>query len=88
MNTWVVGNAPIGHDSWNHPKPQPMETTPGFELVGEKTFFMKVKIMAGEPSLEANQLGLTDLKWLCKEEIQPLVHPRYWSVVKNMLAER
>lgn len=87
MNTWVVGNAPVGHYTFNFPKLQPMET-PGLELRGEKTFFMKAKIMAGQPSLDGNQLGLTDFKWLCREEIQKVVLPGYWSAIKNMLAER
>lgn len=87
MNTWVVGNAPVGRYTFHYPRPRPMDT-PGFELKGEQTFFMKAKIMAGQPNIEGNQLGLTDIKWLCKEEIQKMVRPGYWSSIKDMLAER
>ena len=87
MNTWVVGRTPVGHYTHTFGNPQQKEGT-SFELVGEKTFFMKARIMAGCPKLEDNKLGLSDYKWLCKDEIQRVVMPGYWSAIKNMLAER
>ncbi|KAI9845260.1 MAG: 54S ribosomal protein L17 mitochondrial [Sclerophora amabilis] len=87
MNTWVVGNAPVGHFSFNHSKPRLIQER-GVEELGEKTFFMKARIMAGQPNLHENKLGYIDFKWLCKDELEKAVSPRYWSAIKNMLAER
>ncbi|KAF2862409.1 homoserine O-acetyltransferase [Piedraia hortae CBS 480.64] len=55
---------------------------------GEKVFFMKARILAGQADLSANQLGATDLQWLTKEEIAQRVKPGYWASVRNMLPER
>ncbi|KAI9760974.1 MAG: hypothetical protein M4579_001350 [Chaenotheca gracillima] len=87
MNTWIVGNAPIGHFNHNHSKPQ-IDSEKGVEELGEKTFFMKGRIMAGRPDLSSNALGYKDLKWLTKEEVEKAVGPRYWAAARNMLAER
>ena len=87
MNTWVVGNLPVGHQSIDFPKTT-LDQEKKIEQLGEKTFFMKARIMAGQANLEDNKLGLEDFKWLAKEEIQKEVHPRYWSDVRNMLGER
>ena len=87
MNTWVVGHTPVGHFTFNFPRPRLVRDR-GLEEVGEKTFFMKARIMAGQVSLGSNELGLTDFQWLCKEEVEKQVQPRYWSAVKDMLAER
>ena len=84
MNTWVVGNAPIGHYVLN-PRPA---TDKAPEVKGEKTFFMKGRIMAGQADVSKNVLGYDNFKWLTREEIQRLVRPKYFSYVKNMLAER
>lgn len=81
MNTWIVGNHPAGFYQWNTPKKRASE-------LGEKTFFMKGRIMAGQANLEKNSLGLKDFKWLAKEEIEKLVLDRYWAGVQNMLPER
>ena len=87
MNTWIVGNAPIGHHKFDFSKALTQKDT-GVEEVGEKTFFMKARIMTGQADISKNVLGDTDFCWLAKDEIAPLVGPRYWSAVKNMLAER
>ncbi len=87
MNTWLVGHAPVGHQSIKHSQPQSDEEA-GLLITEEKTFFMKARIMAGEPDLKANKLGVSELKWLCKEEVERTVSPRYWSAVKHMLATR
>ncbi|OCK83562.1 50S ribosomal subunit L30 [Lepidopterella palustris CBS 459.81] len=87
MNTWVVGNAPIGHFSFNFPKPRP-GLRQNVEELGGKTFFMKARIMAGQANLAENKLGFTDYKWLAKDEVEKAVTLRYWSNIKNMLAER
>ncbi|KAF2638576.1 hypothetical protein P280DRAFT_404510 [Massarina eburnea CBS 473.64] len=86
MNTWVVGNVPIGH--YQHDYLQSIKTASGLNELGLKTFFMKARIMAGQANLNDNKFGLTDFKWLAKEEIQKEVRKKYWLQVKNMLAER
>jgi large subunit ribosomal protein L46 len=61
----------------------------GTQLVeGEKTFFLKGRIMAGQANLEGNQLGLTDFKWLTRDELQEVMDPLYFHSVRNMMALR
>lgn len=86
MNTWFVGYHPIGHYSHIFETPRKDET--GQELAGEKTFFMKSRIMAGQADLTNNQLGLEDFKWLSKDEIQHVVPLDYYLSIRNMLSER
>ena len=87
MNTWVVGNVPIGHYMQDYY--QPTEThKEGLILLGQKTFFMKGRMMAGQADLHENKSGLKDFRWLSKEEIQKLVSPKYWSMTEDMLTER
>ncbi|KAL8698105.1 MAG: hypothetical protein Q9201_006759 [Fulgogasparrea decipioides] len=87
MNTWVVGNIPLGHFILNYKTSKEDKEKPqGFR--GEKFFFMKGRIMAGQANLNDNKLGLTDFQWLAKDEIQKLLIPRDWNAVKNILAER
>ncbi|KAI4722067.1 hypothetical protein E4T48_01683 [Aureobasidium sp. EXF-10727] len=87
MNTWVVGNAPIGHHSGNFKKTI-TNTEKKVEEVGERTFFMKARIMAGQANLKANTYGDKEFKWLSSEEIQQIVTPKYWSSIANMLTGR
>jgi large subunit ribosomal protein L46 len=85
MNTWIVGHVPVGHHTINprfNPKSKELEKQ------GTRTFFMKGRIMAGQANLEGNMYGLTDFKWLTKQEVQKHVADRYWSYVKNMMADR
>jgi large subunit ribosomal protein L46 len=86
MNTWIVGNQPIGHLEIQHTTPK--EKTPGVHELGERTFFIKGRIMAGQANIAQNQLGAKDFKWLSRDEIQSVVHPRYWSKIRDMLADR
>ena len=87
MNTWVVGNMPIGHQVYKYRKPV-VDEEKATETRGEKLFFMKARIMAGKPSLMDNKFELTDYRWMAKPEIRKAVHPRDWSAVKDILAER
>lgn len=86
MNTWVVGNVPIGHYQHNYAKA--LKSPEGMDELGLKTFFMKVRILAGQANLKENQFGLQDFKWLAKDEIEKSVEQDYWRQIKNMLAER
>ncbi|KAG9812019.1 50S ribosomal subunit L30, partial [Aureobasidium melanogenum] len=87
MNTWVVGNAPIGHYSGNFKKTI-TNTEKKVDEIGERTFFMKARIMAGQANLKANTYGDKEFKWLSSEEIQQIVTPKYWSAIANMLTGR
>ncbi|KAK3171055.1 hypothetical protein OEA41_003139 [Lepraria neglecta] len=87
MNTWVVGNMPIGHHVLNYPRAI-VNKDKGTELRGEKIFFMKARILAGQANLKDNKFGTEDFQWLSKEEIQKAFHPRDWNAVKNILPER
>jgi large subunit ribosomal protein L46 len=84
MNTWIVGHVPAGHHVV-HPRFYKETET---EILGEKTFFMKARIMAGQANLKDNLFGLSDFKWLTKQELEKHLSPRYFSFIKNMLADR
>ena len=90
MNTWIVGNAPVGHYTEKLPAPEmkPEGETQGSELLGSKVFFMKARIMAGQFDLNKNQLGLSGFKWLAKEELEKEMEPGYWKAVRNMLVDQ
>lgn len=87
MNTWMVGFHPAGHHVYTNRKPH-LDKATGAETHGEKTFFMKSRIMAGQADLSASVEKLKDFKWLSKEEIPQFVTQQYYSYVKNMLADR
>ena len=87
MNTWMVGYHPVGHHVYNFRRPKVDQET-GTQLLGEKTFFMKTRIMAGQADLSASVEQLKDFKWLSKDEIPQYVLPQYYSNIKNMLADR
>ena len=98
MNTWFVGNHPVGHHKavkemaadTAHEAQEESEPMSEAQVLdaGFKTFFMKGRIMAGQADVKGNQLGVEDFKWLSKEEIEKEVHPQYWARVKNMLVEQ
>jgi large subunit ribosomal protein L46 len=85
MNTWIVGHSPVGH---HVSKPYFNKEDKSLVQPGEKTFFMKGRIMAGQANLKGNAFGLEDFKWLTKEEVHKAVADKYWSSVRNMLADR
>ena len=97
MNTWFVGSHPVGHlvtlNSSAKPSQSGKDTgkdamSEAVVVQGDKTFFMKARIMAGQADITGNELNVEDFKWLAKDEIQKVVHPYYWSKVKNMLVEQ
>ena len=99
MNTWVVGNHPIGHFTLGYPSPITTTIPPNHlvgtsqhaqerEEYGQKVFFMKARIMAGQADLKKNELGATDFQWVTKEELRWRVTAGYFSAIRNMLAER
>lgn len=87
MNTWVVGNVPIGHQIYGYPQ-SIRDDGKGSEEVGEKNFFMKARILAGQANLKDNVLDLRDYQWLAKDELRKLLHPSIWAAIRNIIAER
>lgn len=98
MNAWIVGNHPVGHrvldytletDSNTDKESQPEEKAVSkTQTLGEKVFFMRARIMAGQADLAQNQFGLKDFKWLAREELETQVERSYWHSIKNMLPAR
>jgi large subunit ribosomal protein L46 len=87
MNTWIVGNHPVGHRLLQYKEPKQDETG-GRDNLGEKLFYMKARIMAGQANLTDNKFGLKDFKWLAREELEQQVEKPYWNSIKNMLPAR
>ena len=88
MNTWIIGNAPVGHYTGKEPTADMRpEGEVKSEHQGEKTYFMKARIMAGQFDLKASQVGLSGFRWLTKEELEKNLDPVYWKAVRNMLVE-
>jgi large subunit ribosomal protein L46 len=85
MNTWIVGHVPVGRHII---KPRYSPESGDLERQGIRTFFMKGRIMAGQVDLKQNMFGLSDFKWLTKQEVQKHVGNKYWSYVKNMMGDR
>lgn len=84
MNTWIVGRVPVAHLVT-----QPvLKEDSTLENKGEKIFFLKGRIMAGQADLKNNTLGLTDFKWLTKEELRKELAPEYFHGVRNMMEAR
>ena len=87
MNTWVVGNIPVIHQVFKYPGSQRSQDEAN-AIQGEKTFYMKARMMAGQANLKDNKFGLNDFQWLVKEELQKALQPRDFAAVKNVLANR
>ena len=84
MNTWIVGRVPVAHLVT-----QPVLTPSGeIQKKGQKTFFLKGRIMAGQADLKGNPFGYTDFKWLTREELEKELAPEYFRGVRNMMADR
>ncbi|KAI1132925.1 39S mitochondrial ribosomal protein L46-domain-containing protein [Nemania abortiva] len=84
MNTWMVGRVPVAHLV-----KQPMfnEDT-SLKQRGEKIFFHKGRIMAGQADLKDNKMGLKDFNWLTKEELKTKLDWDYFHAVRNMMVDR
>lgn len=82
MNTWFVGNVPIGHRIHTFPAAYKGDGQ------NEKTFFMKARIMTGQADLKNNKLNLEDFMWLSKEEIAEYTGKKYFYTVEDMLVTR
>ncbi|KAL2156370.1 hypothetical protein VTH82DRAFT_1115 [Thermothelomyces myriococcoides] len=81
MNTWIVGRVPVAH---HVVKPVLGEDGTSVVKRGEKIFFLKGRIMAGQADLTGNKHGLTDFKWLTKEELQGVLAEDYYHSIRGM----
>ena len=96
MNTWIVGNAPVGHYTKSYDDGAEGQTqsdhgsneTESEPLLGEKTFFMKGRIMAGQFSLRKSTLGLQGFKWLSKDELETVFEPAYFARLRHILPKQ
>ncbi|KAI0191289.1 39S mitochondrial ribosomal protein L46-domain-containing protein [Xylaria flabelliformis] len=84
MNTWMVGRVPVAHLV---KQPEFNEDT-SLRQRGEKIFFHKGRIMAGQADLKDNKMGLKDFNWLTKEELKAKLDRDYFHAVRNMMADR
>lgn len=84
MNTWIVGRVPVAY----------FEKKPSYKedgtlaVKGDKIFFLKGRIMAGQADLKGNKLGLKDFNWLTKEELQEKLPEHYYRQVRGMMVDR
>jgi len=86
MNTWIVGRVPVAHVVTKpvFKKDDPTQV----EKKGEKVFFLKGRIMAGQADLTGNKHGLTDFQWLTREELQQVLPGHYYSQARLMMGDR
>lgn len=87
MNTWMVGRHPIAHE-----KREPIfkddasaEGGRALKARGYNAFFLKGRIMAGQADLAENKFGLTDFKWLTKDELKAQLQPSLFFSVENSM---
>ncbi|KAK4044602.1 39S mitochondrial ribosomal protein L46-domain-containing protein [Parachaetomium inaequale] len=85
MNTWIVGRVPVAH---HVVKPVLGDDGASVAEPGEKVFFLKGRIMAGQADLAGNKHSLTDFKWLTREELQDVLPADYYHSVRNMMELR
>ncbi|KAH6849975.1 39S mitochondrial ribosomal protein L46-domain-containing protein [Chaetomium sp. MPI-CAGE-AT-0009] len=85
MNTWIVGRVPVAHHVV-----KPVLGDDGTSVVsrGEKVFFLKGRIMTGQADLTGNKHGLTDFRWLTREELEKVLPADYYHSVRNMMELR
>ncbi|VUC26421.1 unnamed protein product [Clonostachys rosea] len=84
MNTWIVGRVPVAHTV----KEPVRDASGAIKSKGEKTFFLKGRIMAGQADLKDNPFGYTDFKWLTREELEKELSPQDFKGVRNMMSDR
>ncbi|KAI0016963.1 39S mitochondrial ribosomal protein L46-domain-containing protein [Xylariomycetidae sp. FL0641] len=84
MNTWMVGRVPVAH-LVRHPE---FNEDTSMKQKGEKTFFLKGRILAGQADLTNNKMGLEDFNWLTKDELKQKLDEKYFHAVRNTMADR
>lgn len=84
MNTWIIGRVPVAHLV----TPPQFNEDSSIKKRGDKIFFLKGRIMAGQANLEGNEMGYKDFNWLTKEELKEKLSDEYYWAVRNMMADR
>jgi len=91
MNTWMVGRAPVAYDHWEpvYTGGREGEEDPRrIKRYGRDVFYLKARIMAGQVDLTDNKWGVTDFKWLTKDELPGAISQQTFTRVKNSMAAR
>lgn len=84
MKTWIVGRVPVAHIV----APPVLDANGSILQRTRKTFFLKARIIAGQADLSDNPFGLTQFKWLVREEVEEVLEPEYFRKVRNMMPDR
>lgn len=87
MNTWMVGRHPIAHEKHEPTFKDDAQSEGGRVLKarGHNVFYLKGRIMAGQADLTENKFGLTDFKWLTKDELKEQLQPNLFSSVEKSM---
>lgn len=91
MNTWMVGRAPVAYE---HREPvytggrEGDSTERRIKTYGWDTFYLKARIMAGQVDLADNKWGITDFKWLTKDELPGVIGQQVMRSVQNSMPAR
>ena len=87
MNTWMVGRVPVAHEHR-----EPVYTGDGSErrikTYGRDVFYLRARIMAGPVDLAENKWGVTDFKWLTKDELSGVISQQTLHSVRNSMPSR
>jgi large subunit ribosomal protein L46 len=84
MNTWLVGRVPVAH----HVVQPEYDEQSVMKQRGEKVFFLKGRIFAGQADLKDNTMGYNDFNWLTRDELKEKLPADYFYSVRNMMADR
>ncbi|KAK4177367.1 39S mitochondrial ribosomal protein L46-domain-containing protein [Triangularia setosa] len=85
MNTWIVGRVPVAHQIID---PEIEPETKKLVKRGDKIFYLKGRIMAGQADLSGNAQGLTEFRWLTSKEMEKVLPKSVWESVKGMVELR
>lgn len=89
MNTWMVGRVPIAYE---HREPVYKDGENDgqrqIKTYGADVFYLKGRIMAGQVDLADNKWGITDFKWLTREELEKQLNSLTFRSVKNSMSMR
>lgn len=92
MNTWMVGRAPVAHEHREPVYTGGREGEAGerrIKTYGRDVFYLRARIMAGQVDLSGNKWGVTDFKWLTKDELLAgAVSQQTMHSVKNSMPAR
>lgn len=88
MNTWMVGRAPIAYEHNEPLYTGDEEATKRVKRYGRDVFYLKARIMAGQADLAENKWGITDFKWLTKDELVGAISQKTFASVRNSMPAR